>query len=65
MDAVTRAQVEDFLYEEAALLDAWKVDGTLFTNVRILERGPLRVQANFIVYRYRRRMRWNSARWVR
>ena len=23
---VTRAQVEDFLYEEAALLDAWKLD---------------------------------------
>jgi p-cumate 2,3-dioxygenase subunit beta len=110
---VTRAQIEDFLYEEAALLDAWKLDewlglltedatyrvpsndrpdadprGTLFTiaddiarirarvtrlkdrnahaefppsrtrrlitNVRIVERNPLRVEANFVVYRYRR-----------
>jgi p-cumate 2,3-dioxygenase beta subunit len=24
--SITRAQVEDFLYEEAALLDAWKLD---------------------------------------
>ena len=24
--AVTRAEVEDFLFEEAALLDAWKLD---------------------------------------
>lgn len=112
-EAVTREQVEDFLYEEAALLDAWKLDewlglltedatyrvpsndrpdadprGTLFTiaddiarirarvtrlkdrnahaefppsrtrrlitNVRIVERNPLRVEANFVVYRYRR-----------
>jgi p-cumate 2,3-dioxygenase subunit beta len=110
--AVTRPEVEDFLYEEAALLDAWKLDewlglltedafyrvpsndrpeadprGTLFTiaddmarlrsrvarlkdrnahaefppsrtrrlisNVRIVERHPLRVEANFVVYRYR------------
>jgi len=110
---IDRAQVEDFLYEEAALLDAWKLDewlalltddatyrvpsndrpesdprGTLFTiaddiarirarvtrlkdrnahaefppsrtrrlisNVRIVERNPLRVEANFVVYRYRR-----------
>ncbi len=31
---VTRQQVEDFLYEEAALLDAWKLDEwlTLLTN---------------------------------
>jgi p-cumate 2,3-dioxygenase beta subunit len=109
---VTRAEVEDFLYEEAALLDAWNLDawlalltgdayyrvpstdrpesdprGTLFTiaddiarirsrvtrlkdrnahaefppsrtrrilsNVRIVERSPLRVEANFVVYRYR------------
>ena len=109
---VTRQQVEDFLYEEAALLDAWKLDewlalltedatyrvpsndrpesdprGTLFTiaddiarirsrvtrlkdrnahaefppsrtrrlisNVRIVQRQPLRVEANFVVYRYR------------
>ncbi|MFL6564958.1 MAG: aromatic-ring-hydroxylating dioxygenase subunit beta [Burkholderiales bacterium] len=109
---VTRAEVEDFLYEEAALLDAWKLDewlglltadayyrvpsndrpdsepsGTLFTiaddiarirsrvarlkdrnahaeappsrtrrlitNVRIVEKQPLRVEANFVVYRYR------------
>jgi p-cumate 2,3-dioxygenase beta subunit len=110
--AVTRSEIEDFLYEEAALLDAWKLDewlalltedafyrvpsndrpeadprGTLFTiaddiarirsrvtrlqdrnahaefppshtrrlitNVRILEKQPLRVEANFVVYRYR------------
>lgn len=110
---VARAQVEDFLYEEAALLDAWKLDewlalltedatyrvpsndrpdsdprSTLFTiaddiarirarvtrlkdrsahaefppsrtrrlitNVRIVEQNPLRVEANFVVYRYRR-----------
>lgn len=108
----TRAEVEDFLYEEAALLDAWKLDewlalltddayyrvpsndrpeadprATLFTiadditrirarvtrlsdrnahaefppsrtrrivsNVRIVERNPLRVEANFVVYRHR------------
>ena len=112
-DAVTRGQIEDFLYGEAALLDAWKLDewlalltedatyrvpsndrpdadprGTLFTiaddiarirarvtrlndrnahaefppsrtrrlitNVRIVERNPLLVEANFVVYRYRR-----------
>jgi len=110
--SITRQEVEDFLYEEAALLDAWKLDewlalltddayyrvpsndrpeseprGTLFTiaddierirsrvtrlkdrnahaefppsrtrrlitNVRIVERQPLRVEANFAVYRYR------------
>jgi p-cumate 2,3-dioxygenase beta subunit len=110
--AVTRQEVEDFLYEEAALLDAWKLDEwlalltddayyrvpsndrpesdprtTLFTiaddmarirarvtrlkdhsahaesppsrirrlitNVRIVERQPLRVEANFAVYRHR------------
>jgi p-cumate 2,3-dioxygenase beta subunit len=110
--AVTRQEVEDFLYEEAALLDAWKLDewlalltddayyrvpsndrpesdprATLFTiaddmarirarvtrlkdrsahaesppsrirrlitNVRIVERQPLRVEANFVVYRHR------------
>jgi p-cumate 2,3-dioxygenase subunit beta len=109
---VTRHEVEDFLYEEAALLDAWKLDewlalltedatyrvpsndrpdsdprGTLFTiaddiarirsrvtrlkdrnahaefppsrtrrlitNVRILEKQPLRVEANFVVHRFR------------
>ena len=109
---VTRSEVEDFLYEEAALLDAWKLDewlalltddatyrvpsndrpdsdprGTLFTiaddiarirsrvtrlkdrnahaeyppsrtrriisNVRIVEKNPLRVEANFVVYRHR------------
>ena len=109
---VTREEVENFLYEEAALLDAWKLDewlalltadayyrvpsndrphsdprGTLFTiaddmtrirsrvtrlkdrnahaefppsrtrrlitNVRIVESEPLRVEANFVVYRYR------------
>ena len=112
---VTRQQVEDFLYEEAALLDAWRLDDwlelltsdavyyvpsndrpdadpkdTLFiiaddinrirarvtrlqdknahaeyppsrtrrliTNVRIVEqKGPaLKVEANFIVHRFRR-----------
>ena len=110
---VTREQVEDFLYAEAALLDALKLDewlalltedatyrvpsndrpdadprGTLFTiaddiarirarvtrlndrnahaefppsrtrrlitNVRIVENNPLLVEANFVVYRYRR-----------
>jgi p-cumate 2,3-dioxygenase beta subunit len=111
--SISREGVEDFLYEEAALLDAWKLDewlalltedatyrvpsndrpeadprGALFTiaddiarirarvtrlkdrnahaefppsrtrrlisNVRIVERNPLRVEANFVVYRYRR-----------
>ncbi len=111
--AVTRAQVEDFLYREAALLDAWRLDewlalltedatyrvpsndapdadprAALFTiaddmarirarvtrlkdrnahaefppsrtrriisNVRIVESEPLRVEANFVVYRFRR-----------
>src|SRR5215831_14286771 len=112
---VTRQQVEDFLYHEAALLDDWKLDewltlltddatyrvpsndrpdadpaNTLFTiaddierirgrvtrlkdknahaefprsrtrrlisNVRIVGRsaGELRVEANFVVYRFRR-----------
>jgi p-cumate 2,3-dioxygenase beta subunit len=110
--AITRQEVEDFLFEEAALLDAWKLDewltlltddayyrvpsndrpesdprGTLFTvaddiarlrsrvtrlkdrnahaefppsrtrrlitNVRIVEERPLRVEANFAVYRHR------------
>ena len=109
---VTRAEIEDFLYHEAALLDAWRLDdwlalltddatyrvpsndqpqsdpkSALFTiaddirrirarvarlkdphahaefprsrtrrlisNVRILERSPLVVEANFVVYRYR------------
>ena len=109
---MTRAEVEDFLFHEAALLDAWKLDewlalltddatyrvpsndrpdsdprGTLFTiaddiarirarvtrlsdrnahaeyppsrtrrlitNVRIVGNNPLRVEANFVVYRYR------------
>lgn len=111
--AVTRGQVEDFLYREAALLDAWRLDewlalltedatyrvpsndapesdprAALFTiaddiarirarvtrlkdrnahaefppsrtrrlisNVRIVETEPLRVEANFVVYRFRR-----------
>ena len=110
--SITRQEVEAFLYEEAALLDAWKLDewlalltddayyrvpsndrpesdpgSTLFTiaddierirsrvarlkdrnahaefppsrtrrlitNVRIVEKQPLRVEANFVVYRYR------------
>ena len=109
---MTRAEVEDFLFHEAALLDAWKLDewlalltddatyrvpsndrpdsdprGTLFTiaddiarirarvtrlsdrnahaeyppsrtrrlitNVRIVGNDPVRVEANFVVYRYR------------
>jgi p-cumate 2,3-dioxygenase subunit beta len=115
---VTREQVEDFLYQEAALLDAWRLDdwlglltvdaryqvpsndrpdadpaNTLFTiaddidrirgrvarlkdknahaeyppsrtrrmisNVRIVDRNAreLRVEANFVVYRYRREER--------
>lgn len=112
-DEVTRQEVEDFLYAEAALLDAWKLDEwlalltedavyrvpsndapdadpkrALFTiaddihrirgrvlrlkdkdahaeyppsrtrrlisNVRIVEKNPLRVEANFIVHRFRR-----------
>jgi p-cumate 2,3-dioxygenase subunit beta len=110
--AVSREEVEDLLFEEAALLDAWRLDewlalltedayyrvpsndrpqadfrGTLFTiaddmarirarvtrlkdrsahaesppsrtrrlitNVRIVEKQPLRVEANFAVYRHR------------
>jgi p-cumate 2,3-dioxygenase subunit beta len=109
---VTRAAVEEFLYHEAALLDAWRLDewlalftedasyripsndapgsdpkSALFTvaddirrirarvarlkdphahaeaprsrtrrfisNVRIVERSPLQVEANFVVYRFR------------
>ncbi|MFN2645536.1 MAG: aromatic-ring-hydroxylating dioxygenase subunit beta [Burkholderiales bacterium] len=109
---MTRARVEDFLYHEAALLDAWRLDewlalftedatyripsndapgsdpkSALFTvaddirrirarvarlkdphahaefprsrtrrlisNVRIVERSPLAVEANFVVYRFR------------
>ena len=109
---MTRAEIEDFLYHEAALLDAWRLDewlalltddatyrvpsndapesnpqSALFTiaddirrirarvarlkdphahaesprsrtrrlisNVRIVERSPLVVEANFVVYRYR------------
>jgi p-cumate 2,3-dioxygenase subunit beta len=112
MNEIGRAEVEDFLYHEAALLDAWRLDewlalltddatyrvpsndqpqsdpkSALFTiaddirrirarvarlkdphahaefprsrtrrlisNVRILERSPLLVEANFVVYRYR------------
>ncbi len=111
--SVTRAQVEDFLYREAALLDAWQLDewlglltedttyrvpsndapgsdprATLFiiaddrarirarvtrlkdrsahaefppsrtrrliSNVRIVGEEPLRAEANFVVYRFRR-----------
>src|SRR3982750_20196 len=110
--AVTRAQVEDFLYHEAALLDSWKLDEwlalltedatyrvpsndrpqsdpktalfmiaddirrirarvtrlkdphahaefprsrtrRLISNVRIVDKNPLKVEANFIVYRFR------------
>lgn len=109
---MTRAEVEDFLYHEAALLDSWKLDEWLalltedatyrvpsndrpqsdpktalfmiaddirrirarvtrlkdphahaeyprsrtrrmISNVRIVEKNPLRVEANFIVHRFR------------
>ena len=112
MNDVARAEVEDFLYHEAALLDAWRLDEwlalltddatyrvpsndqpesdpkaavftiaddmrrvrarvarlkdphahaesprsrtrRLISNVRIVEQAPLRVEANFVVYRYR------------
>ena len=112
MSGVGRAEVEDFLYHEAALLDAWRLDewlalltedatyrvpsndqphsdpkSALFTiaddirrirarvarlndphahaefprsrtrrlisNVRILERSPLVVEANFVIHRFR------------
>ena len=112
MNEIRRAEIEDFLYHEAALLDAWRLDdwlalftddasyrvpsndapqsdpkSALFTiaddmrrirarvarlkdplahaeaprsrtrrfisNVRIVERSPLVVEANFVVYRYR------------
>ena len=110
---MTRAEIEDFLYHEAALLDAWKLDewlalltedatyrvpsndrpeaeprSALFTiaddihrirarvkrlqdpnahaesppsrtrrmisNVRVVQREPLRIESNFVVYRFRR-----------
>ena len=112
MKEVGRAEVEDFLYHEAALLDSWRLDdwlalltedatyrvpsndqpesdpkSALFTiaddirrirarvtrlkdphahaesprsrtrrlisNVRIVEQTPLRVEANFVIYRFR------------
>jgi len=112
MSEIRRADIEDFLYQEASLLDAWRLDewlalltdeatyrvpsndqpqsdpkNALFTiaddirrirarvarlkdphahaefprsrtrrlisNVRILERSPLVVEANFVIYRYR------------
>jgi p-cumate 2,3-dioxygenase beta subunit len=112
MNEVARAEVEDFLYHEAALLDAWRLDdwlalltedatyrvpsndqpesdpkSALFTiaddirrirarvarlkdphahaesprsrtrrlisNVRIVGEAPLRVEANFVIYRFR------------
>jgi p-cumate 2,3-dioxygenase beta subunit len=112
MNEVARAEVEDFLYHEAALLDAWRLDdwlalltedatyrvpsndqpesdpkSALFTiaddirrirarvarlkdphahaesprsrtrrlisNVRIVGAAPLRVEANFVIYRFR------------
>ena len=112
MGEITRAEVEDFLYREAALLDAWRLDewlellaedatyrvpsndrpesdpkSALFTiaddirrirarvarlkdphahaesprsrtrrmisNVRITGRDPLRVEANFVIHRFR------------
>ena len=112
MNDIGRAEVEDFLYHEAALLDAWRLDewlalltedatyrvpsndrpqsdpkSALFiiaddirrirarvtrlkdphahaeyprsrtrrmvSNVRIVEREPLRVEANFIIHRFR------------
>jgi p-cumate 2,3-dioxygenase beta subunit len=112
-DALTRIEVEDFLFREAALLDAWDLDGwlallaedavyqvpsndrpdsdprqalftiaddihrirarvtrlkdpeahaefppsrtrRLVTNIRITGKDPLKVEANFIVTRFRR-----------
>src|SRR4051812_18732466 len=112
MKETERAEVEDFLYHEAALLDSWKLDewlalltddatyrvpsndrpqsdpkSALFTiaddirrirarvtrlkdphahaesprsrtrrmisNVRIVEKSPLRVEANFVIHRFR------------
>ena len=112
MGEIRRSEVEEFLYHEAALLDAWKLDEWLalltedatyrvpsndrpdsdpktalfmiaddirrirarvtrlkdphahaeyprsrtrrmISNVRIVERSPLRVEANFVVYRFR------------
>ena len=112
MNDIGRGEIEDFLYQEAALLDAWRLDewlalltedatyrvpsndqpqsdpsSALFTiaddirrirarvarlkdphahaefprsrtrrlisNVRIVERSPLVVESNFVVYRYR------------
>ena len=112
MSDVSRAEIEEFLYHEAALLDAWKLDEWLelltedatyrvpsndrpdsdpktalfmiaddirrirarvtrlkdphahaenprsrtrriISNVRIVESAPLRVEANFVVYRFR------------
>src|SRR5438045_9682175 len=111
--AVTRSEVEDFLYHEAALLDSWRLDEwlalltedatyrvpsndrpdsdpksalfmiaddirrirarvtrlqdphahaesprsrtrRLISNVRIVEQNPLHVEANFVIYRFRR-----------
>jgi p-cumate 2,3-dioxygenase subunit beta len=65
---VTRAQVEDFLYYEAALLDAWKLDEwqTLLTddaayyvppNDKLVEGDLVTVTANFVCYRFRRNER--------
>jgi p-cumate 2,3-dioxygenase beta subunit len=112
MKEIGRAEVEDFLYQEAALLDAWRLDEwlalltedatyrvpsndqpesdpktalfiiaddirrirarvtrlkdphahaesprsrtrRLISNVRIVEQNPLRVEANFVIYRFR------------
>jgi p-cumate 2,3-dioxygenase beta subunit len=112
MNEIRRAEIEDFLYHEAALLDAWRLDEWLalltddatyrvpsndqpesdpksalfiiaddirrirarvarlkdphahaesprsrtrrmISNVRILAREPLRVEANFVVHRFR------------
>jgi p-cumate 2,3-dioxygenase beta subunit len=112
MADVTRAEVEDFLYHEAALLDAWRLDEWLelladdatyrvpsndrphsepktalfiiaddirrirarvtrlndphahaefprsrtrrmISNVRIVEKEPLRAEANFVIHRFR------------
>jgi p-cumate 2,3-dioxygenase subunit beta len=112
MNEIRRAEVEDFLYHEAALLDAWRLDewlalltedatyrvpcndqpesdpkNALFTiaddirrirarvarlkdphahaefprsrtrrlisNVRIVEQSPLRIEANFVICRFR------------
>ena len=61
---VTRQEVEDFLYHEAALLDEWKLeewqalladDATYYVPPNDQPDGDLvTVTANFVCYRFRR-----------